>query len=118
MATSKIPMIAQVSRSQFADPGWSYDSVSENDLSKVGDVVSAKFTATRAYGVPAPPYTLLQVPDGFRPSRTTNIDATVSGNGKTTKTISLSVSTEGAVKVTTGTDVSGYTDITFCVLWN
>lgn len=118
MATSKIPMNAQVSRSQFIDPGWNYDSMTVNELSKVGDVVSAKVTATRAYGVPAAPYTMLSVPEGFRPSMAYEVGATVSGNNKTTKTISLSVSTEGTVKVTTGTDVTGYTDITFCVLWN
>ena len=118
MATSKIPMIAQVSRSQFGDPGWSYDTIDANDLSKVGDVVSAKFSATRAYGEPSSQYTLATTPEGFRPSVPCIVEATVSGGGKTAKAIQVYVTTGGDVKVNSGEDVSGYTTINMCVIWN
>lgn len=118
MATSTIPMNAQVSRSQFVDPGWDYDSITVNELSKVGDVVSAKFFATRAYGIPTSQYSLVTTPEGFRPSVPYIVEATVSGGGKTAKAIQVYVTTGGDVKVNSGEDVSGYTTINMCVIWN
>lgn len=110
---SKVITLDQTVYSYFQDAGWAFN-IGHNWLTKRGNIIMGGMHIDRAMGIPGPPYTILRVPEGFRPT----IGITIQGSFGTSNgwyTYNLNIDTDGGIQAPT--PPSGSTSLRFDGCW-